>query len=196
MMKKVKTGLFIGRFQPFHNGHFKTIDYILRETDCERLIIGIGSSQYAYRKENPFTYEERVAMISKALPYDVINVFTAVKAVPDIHCYSLWAEHVKHCVPGFDVVYSSCPDTIRFFEKIGVPTEEVPIQLDNLRATHVRELLANRDRAWHDLVPSQVMTVIWGCNGEERCHYLGMPEQFVPEEYQDRCVDVDIVKGG
>ena len=182
----MKTGLLIGRFQPFHNGHLKTIDYILRETDCERLIIGIGSSQYAYRKENPFTYEERVAMISKSLPYDVINVFkkdTDVKAIPDIHCYPKWAEHVKKCISKFDIVYSSCPDTIKFFKDINVKTEEVPIQLDNLRATHVRELLANSDSKWIELVPSGVMTVIYECNGEERCHYLHMDEQFIPEEY-------------
>ena len=49
--------LFIGRFQPFHNGHLKVVQEILKEFD--EVIIGIGSSKYSGTLDNPFSGEER-----------------------------------------------------------------------------------------------------------------------------------------
>ncbi|MEM3079801.1 MAG: adenylyltransferase/cytidyltransferase family protein, partial [Thermoproteota archaeon] len=50
-------GLFIGRFQPFHLGHLKAVEYIINRVD--EVIIGIGSAQYSHTLENPFTAGER-----------------------------------------------------------------------------------------------------------------------------------------
>ena len=47
--------LYIGRFQPFHNGHLQLIKSI--ENKFDQIIIGIGSSQYSHDKNNPFTVE-------------------------------------------------------------------------------------------------------------------------------------------
>ena len=55
-------GLFVGRFQPFHDAHLQIIQNALKEV--EKLIIGVGSSQYSETAENPFTYEERKEMIT------------------------------------------------------------------------------------------------------------------------------------
>ena len=52
-MTLVKRGVFIGRFQPFHNGHLEAIKKLLIEVD--ELIIMIGSSQYSHSFDNPFT---------------------------------------------------------------------------------------------------------------------------------------------
>lgn len=59
----MKTGIFIGRFQPFHEGHRKCIERIL-ET-CDRVVILLR-----YGKENdqnPFSREERASQINTAL---------------------------------------------------------------------------------------------------------------------------------
>ena len=61
----MKRGLFVGRFQPFHNGHLEVIKRILTEVD--ELIIIVGSAQYSHRLDNPFTAGERIAMIKRAL---------------------------------------------------------------------------------------------------------------------------------
>ncbi len=54
-------GLYIGRFQPYHNGHDKMMSII--SSNVDEVIIGIGSSQESYTLYNPFTYEERLRMI-------------------------------------------------------------------------------------------------------------------------------------
>ena len=38
-MKKFKLGMYLGRFQPFHNGHKFIVDKMLEE--CEQVIIVI-----------------------------------------------------------------------------------------------------------------------------------------------------------
>ena len=57
--------LFIGRFQPFHNGHLKVIQNSINLYD--EVIIGIGSAQYSNTTDNPFTAEERKLMIERSL---------------------------------------------------------------------------------------------------------------------------------
>lgn len=54
--------IYIGRFQPFHIGHKKTIDYAL--TQAQNVIVCIGSDNLHRSVKNPFTVVERVAMIS------------------------------------------------------------------------------------------------------------------------------------
>ena len=61
----MKTGFYTGRFQPFHIGHLSAIKQALDTVDF--LYIGIGSSQYSHEKYHPFTIDERVEMIQKAL---------------------------------------------------------------------------------------------------------------------------------
>ena len=61
----ISYGLIIGRFQPFHNGHLALIKRVLSE--CDKVIILIGSYRQARSIRNPFTYEERHHMIFDSL---------------------------------------------------------------------------------------------------------------------------------
>jgi nicotinamide-nucleotide adenylyltransferase len=61
----VKRGLYVGRFQPFHNGHLDAIKYALNSVD--ELVIVIGSAQYSHHSHNPFTAGERLTMVRRAL---------------------------------------------------------------------------------------------------------------------------------
>lgn len=54
-------GVYIGRFQPIHNGHVQTIVHAL--DIVEKLIIVIGSATTSKSIKNPWTYEERKAMM-------------------------------------------------------------------------------------------------------------------------------------
>lgn len=53
--------VFIGRFQPFHNGHKAVIDAALQQ--AKEVVIVVGSSFQARNIRNPFTFEERKEMI-------------------------------------------------------------------------------------------------------------------------------------
>ena len=59
-----RRALFVGRFQPFHNGHIHAIGEILEESD--ELIIVVGSAQMSHEPDNPFTAGERLEMIRLA----------------------------------------------------------------------------------------------------------------------------------
>ncbi|MCL4518781.1 MAG: adenylyltransferase/cytidyltransferase family protein, partial [Thaumarchaeota archaeon] len=60
-----QTGLFIGRFQPFHLGHLSTVKFALKHV--KQLYILVGSSQKSHELKNPFTAGERILMIRNAL---------------------------------------------------------------------------------------------------------------------------------
>jgi len=74
--------LFIGRFQPFHNGHAEVVRFLSKEYD--EFIIGIGSAQSSHEIENPFTAKERTKMIKAFLKSeDIINF--QICEIPDIN---------------------------------------------------------------------------------------------------------------
>ena len=60
----IKTGVFIGRFQPFHEGHRKCIEKILAERD--RCIILVRETETSAK--NPIAAAERIAMIRVHFP--------------------------------------------------------------------------------------------------------------------------------
>lgn len=60
-----KIGVYIGRFQPVHAGHLKSIATALE--DCEKVIIVLGSSNRARTIRNPWTPEERINFIKIGL---------------------------------------------------------------------------------------------------------------------------------
>lgn len=57
--------VFIGRFEPFHNGHLNVVKQALGLSD--RVLILIGSANQPRTPKNPFTYEERKEMIEFSL---------------------------------------------------------------------------------------------------------------------------------
>ena len=107
----MKRGLYVGRFQPYHNGHNSVIERIADEVD--ELIIGIGSAEISHDLRHPFTAGERVLMISRALK----NIRIPVYIIPleDVKRNALWVAHVKSMTPPFDVVYTSNPLVIELF---------------------------------------------------------------------------------
>ncbi|WP_218690487.1 bifunctional nicotinamide-nucleotide adenylyltransferase/Nudix hydroxylase [Psychrobacter sp. BF1] len=62
--KHYKYLVFIGRFQPFHSGHKAVIDEALKRAD--EVIMLIGSANLPRSLRNPFTVDERTAMIKGA----------------------------------------------------------------------------------------------------------------------------------
>ncbi len=55
-------GVFIGRFQPFHNAHQEAVRFALSKV--KRVIIVLGSACQARTVKNPWTTDERIEMIS------------------------------------------------------------------------------------------------------------------------------------
>ncbi len=115
------TGLFIGRFQPFHKGHLATIKFALRKVD--QLVIVVGSAQKSHEPKNPFTAGERIRMIKESLDSEKVNVGKIlIIPIPDVDVHSLWTQQVDILVPKYDVVFANDPFTLMLFRERGVKT--------------------------------------------------------------------------
>lgn len=159
----MKRALYIGRFQPFHLGHLKDIQEIVKKVD--ELIIGIGSSQYSNTKKNPFSVEERIRMIEDTLIAKGIKNYT-IYPIPDIHDYPRWVEHVKTIVPDFDYVVTGSRLTTRLFKEKNIEIRKVKI-LKEIHSTAIRDAMLN-DKDWKQFVPKQVADYLIEINGVER----------------------------
>lgn len=151
-------GLFIGRFQPFHNGHFAAIKHILGE--CGECIILIGSSQKCYDTENPLTVGERVEMINLVLEEEGLCGRCVVLSVPDIQNNALWVPHVRSLVPSFDIVYSNNPLVQFLFNEAGQKVKPIPFTArEKYDGTKIRGSLARND-SWRKQVPAVVSSFL------------------------------------
>lgn len=65
MMNNFDVAVLIGRFQPFHQGHASLLALALSNADT--VIVVLGSAFCARSVRNPFTWQERAAMISASL---------------------------------------------------------------------------------------------------------------------------------
>ena len=110
--------IFIGRFQPFHNGHLETVRWILKEH--KEILIVIGSIQESLTKKNPFTFKERKKMIEDVLVLEGIKKFK-IRGVSDHKDDLLWTKNILGKFSKKDVViYTGNPWTKECFESFGV----------------------------------------------------------------------------
>jgi nicotinamide-nucleotide adenylyltransferase len=160
-----RRAFFIGRFQPFHNGHLAMVKRIL-ETN-EEIIVGIGSAQYSHTGANPFTAGERYEMIKRALDAEGIHNYHLVP-IPDTHVHSIWVSHIRSLVPHFDVVYSNSDLVVRLFREHGVKVQSPPlVDRERLSGSVVRErMLKGAD--WEPFVPAAVAAYIREIEGVAR----------------------------
>lgn len=66
MSYEYEYAVFIGRFQPFHNGHLEIVEAALKK--AKNLIVVVGSARSGRNIKNPWNFHERVSMISGSLP--------------------------------------------------------------------------------------------------------------------------------
>ncbi len=156
-------GLYLGRFQIFHNGHLSIIEHLDAEPDVDAFVIAVGSSQYDRNHPspdvpeavNPFTIEERTEMIRRSIEGRVKKRFDLVQLM-DLHVCEQWKKYVLHEVGDFRYFYSNNRREIALFhEKIARP---VPIK-DRYHAQLIREMIAAGDH-FEKYVPSGTASVV------------------------------------
>jgi nicotinamide-nucleotide adenylyltransferase len=163
--------LFIGRFQPFHLGHISVIKKAVAE--CDRLFIGIGSSEANYLPANPFTCSERFRMIEAALdsvkiPREKYEIVT----IRNIDNFALWVRHLELYIPPFERVYTGS-DTVKYlFEEENrnskISHEIVSVKKElAVSGTKIRSLMLEGGN-WEILVPPPVAELINNWEGPKR----------------------------
>ncbi|HAT32138.1 MAG TPA: cytidyltransferase [Janthinobacterium sp.] len=98
---KADVAVLIGRFQPFHNGHANLLALAL--AGAEKVVVVLGSSFHARSAKNPFTWQDRAAMIAATLG-EGERERVSYAAVRDHYDDALWAASVREgvatCAPG------------------------------------------------------------------------------------------------
>ncbi|MBI2315160.1 nicotinamide-nucleotide adenylyltransferase [Candidatus Daviesbacteria bacterium] len=154
-MPNTITGLFIGKFQPFHKGHLFAIKSILPLVG--NLIIAIGSSQYQDTEDQPFSAEVRRQMIEETLKQQGIKNFSIVE-VSDIHDNNKWVKHLLTFIPKFDLVFTNNILVRRLFEDQGYRVRIFPV-LPGVSGTLIRQKIVQQ-KDWKHLVSMSTAEII------------------------------------
>ena len=160
-MKKV--GVYIGRFQPFHNAHLDVVREALGQVD--QLVIVIGSAGSYRTRKNPFTMYERSKMIVGALT-ELERERIQVIAVDDYGSNPEWVAKITSDVE------QTCSEPSENITLFGHTKDESTFYLtlfphwgfvelgnssNNLSATYVRDCWhARQDLEVADSVPNNV----------------------------------------
>jgi nicotinamide-nucleotide adenylyltransferase len=157
-------GFYIGRFQPFHQGHREMVEYIATEVD--EVVVGIGSAGKTHTVRNPFTAGERIMMINRAL--EDIDTRTYVVPIEDIERNSVWVSHIESMSPEFDIAYSNNPLVKQLFKEAGIEMRESEMyNREDLKGSKIRQRMIDHD-PWQDRVPDTVVEVIEEVDGIDR----------------------------
>ncbi|MFC4548987.1 MULTISPECIES: nicotinamide-nucleotide adenylyltransferase [Halorussus] len=157
-------GFYIGRFQPFHNGHLSVVETISEEVD--ELVLGIGSAGDSHTRHDPFTAGERIMMITKSLVD--LDLVTYAVPIEDLDRNSVWVSHVQSMSPDFDIAYSNNPLVIQLFTEAGVEVRQSPMfNRGVLEGTEVRDRMVKGEN-WEKLVPDAVVEIVEETGGIER----------------------------
>mgnify|MGYP001191057068 CR=1 FL=1 len=162
----MKKGLILGRFQPFHLGHLSVIQKILNEQI--EPIICIGSAQEGNTKDNPFTTEERKAMIKAVM--SVLDCGYEIYEIPDVNNNELYVSHLETFVSEFDRVYSGNTLVQKLFKIAGyrVVVPEM-VNREVWEGAAIRRAMTEGDE-WETAVPPQIVDYIHDLNGIEKLH--------------------------
>lgn len=162
---KHKKGIFIGRFQPFHKGHLRVIR--LMQKECEEIIIGIGSAQYANESKNPLNVYARRKLIRYVL--DSLSIDARIVSIDDVPDDRDWMKSLQET--NFDVIYSSnlwvlnLARSVRREDNVDVNIVDVKPLVDSdetrdISATRIRRSIRNGTDDWKKMVPKEVKELI------------------------------------
>lgn len=170
MSKPYDFVLFLGRFQPFHNGHQHVVNKALCYTD--NVICGIGSARSARRPRNPWTWGERAAMLPSNVISTPIRDFTYredrwVQGVQDaVHAIA----HPRHKAPRIAIISKTKEgddDILKYFPNwTPLPVLDGP----TLNATDIRK--AYFEKGSLQGVPASTEQFLAGWHGGKDHRYL------------------------
>ena len=171
-MKKYKLGMYLGRFQPFHNGHKFIVDKMLEE--CEEVVIVVGSADKMGTMKNPFPAWERMNMIAMVYRNKPVHIV----ALPDrntIKNDNLWGKYVIEFLDSMnlrpDVIYEGKEiERNTWFEDYNIPVISISRLNIPISATLIRAAIVEKNNMFiYKNCPEEVYVYItnsiyWGAN--------------------------------
>ncbi len=155
-------GLVVGRFQPVHKGHAHLIQRAIE--DCVHVTVVVGSSDAKPSVRNPFTFDERAAMLSAVFGSQI-----DILGVPDLHDPPRYAAHVLGLTGPVDHVFGNDDSTLDLFEDAGCDVVRSGLQSrEHWEGKTIRAWLAEGDSAWRKAVPAAVIPVLESIEASKR----------------------------
>ena len=188
MSKKYDTLVLIGRFQPFHNAH---LEIVKRATAlCDKLVIVVGSARQPRTYKNPFTFDERRAMIRAATSGLSLQI-SIEPNIDTIYNDQAWAVRVQqivaqHTIPGdrIGIIGHKKDDSsfyLDMFPQWGYEDVEL---VEFLSAVNIRDLYFKEDLNFNFLksvVPESTMMFLEGFVGQEDYAQIIRERKFIAE---------------
>ena len=144
----MKTGIFIGRFQPVHHGHIHALG--VAASQVQKLYILIGSANQCRSIKNPWTYEERKQMLSLKLHAERITNYEIIPLNDYRYSDTQWMSDVRATIEHFNmgapILFGHNKegnDYLKWFPELKFKSIEAQYNID---ATHIREeMFKNND---------------------------------------------------
>lgn len=147
-MREYRDAVYIGRFQPFHNGHMAVVKRGLEIADT--LTIIVGSAAAAPNIKNPFSFEARKAMILQSILEEIGTVETNLRVrVVGVRDYfyneNYWIANVQAEAARLGVedgvLLGNWKDASSYYLKLFPQWEFQAVDAPQLHATDIRTLL-------------------------------------------------------
>ena len=129
--------IVLGRFQPFHFGHAGLVEAAVEVARGDEVVVAIGSAQAGWEANNPWTADERQAMV-EAWAAATGNAVTVV-CIDDINDPPNWVEHATKTHGEGTLVTSDGP-TAELYRNAGWEVHDVALsQRETLEGWRVRQ---------------------------------------------------------
>jgi len=151
------TGVFIGRFQPFHKGHLTVIRKMQRECDRIIIILGTPTNIKTINRQNPFTTAERKKMLQIMLK-KYCKIPWEINVIKDYNVHKLWLKNLRKKTPKDAIIYSGNRLVRNLCRNNGLKTRAVPHVID-IHATRIRKLI-NEGKLWKKYLPKEINAAI------------------------------------
>jgi bifunctional NMN adenylyltransferase/nudix hydrolase len=97
----VKTGIFIGRFQPVHQGHIHALG--MAASQVQKLYILVGSANQCRSIRNPWTFDERKQMLHLKLFANRITNYEIIPLNDYRYSDTQWMSDVRATIEQYDM---------------------------------------------------------------------------------------------
>lgn len=191
--------VFVGRFQPFHQGHLAVLQQAL--TKAKTVILVVGSARKFRNIKNPFTDSERQEMIAASLRNLGEDVFNRVKfcTVKDYYDDTKWCKAIHRVVQELVVdvkaeigIIGHHKDASSYYLQKFPQWETVLVEnFEGLNSTDIRQLMfagGDETKNWFYLkssVPSAVYNYLQEAKSKAYFSDLLTEYQFI-ERYKER----------
>ena len=195
-----ESALYVGRFQPPHLGHLRSLEHALSFADTA--LVGLRNTELGL--DNPLSVDERALLWKKLLEKAAMSDKIVLRGVPDFrkgqlpredkvvvrekHPLLNWAEQVERLfgiTPERTVFVGNKPPMVLAFNLLGyvvIPGHRSVHRLVEVSATDLRRRILGGDESWKAMLPEPVVQGLVEIGITKRLHELSQhgPARLTP----------------